>query len=134
MLTPKYYRLFALLLAGTLGLAACGGQPSGPVPTVAPTIAPTTSATSAPTSAPAPQPTVVAAAPTSAPPNATASPRSSFQPFLASSRESGSGSRLIAGVRVIVPDRCALRRAVAGHSLQRRTGGGPPGPEPNEPD
>jgi hypothetical protein len=76
MLSPKPFRLLALLLGGTLALAACGGQPSAPAPAVTPA-----AATSAPTSqsaaASAPTATSSQPAPTAAPqPSATAAPSS----------------------------------------------------------
>src|SRR6266540_103575 len=81
MLSPKLFRLLALLLGGTLALAACGGQPSALAPiAVAPTAAP-----AAATIAPTPQPVVIPAptapssqpAPTAAPqPSATPTPSS----------------------------------------------------------
>ncbi len=81
MLSPKLFRLLALLLGGTLALAACGGQPSALAPiAVAPTAAP-----AAATIAPTPQPVVMPAptapssqpAPTAAPqPSATPTPSS----------------------------------------------------------
>jgi hypothetical protein len=81
MLSPKPFRLLALLLGGTLVLAACGGQPSVPAAiAVAPTAAP-----AAATSAATPQPAVTLAptatssqsAPTAAPqPSATPAPSS----------------------------------------------------------
>src|SRR6266545_5705699 len=69
MLSPKLFRLLALLLGGTLALAACGGQPSALAPiAVAPTAAPA-AATIAPTPQPVvmPAPTPSSLAPTGAP-------------------------------------------------------------------
>ncbi len=75
MLSPKPFRLLALLLGSTLALAACGGQPSAPAPTaVAPTTAP---ATSVPTALPTVPPAPTA---TSSPPVPTAAPQPSATP------------------------------------------------------
>jgi hypothetical protein len=81
MLSPKPFRLLALLLGGTLALAACGGQPSAPAAVaVAPTAAPaaaTSIPTSQPSAAPAPTATTSQPAPTAAPqPSATPEPSS----------------------------------------------------------
>ena len=79
MLSPKPFRLLALLLGGTLALAACGGQPNVPAAiAIAPTAAPA-AASSAPTPQPAapPAPTATSSqsAPTAAPqPSATPAP------------------------------------------------------------
>lgn len=77
MLSPKPIRLLALLMGGTLALAACGGQPNAPAPTaVAPTAAPATSVPIAQaTAAPAPTATSSPPAPTAVPqPSATPTP------------------------------------------------------------
>ncbi len=81
MLSPKPFRLLALLLGGTLALAACGGLPHAPASTaIAPTAA-SAAATSVPTPQPAapPAPTATSSqpAPTVAPqPSATSAPSS----------------------------------------------------------
>ncbi len=81
MLSPKPFHLLALLLGGTLALAACGGQPSAPAPSaLAATTAPLT-ATSAPalqpSATPAPTTTNLPPAPTIVPsPSATPAPSS----------------------------------------------------------
>jgi hypothetical protein len=81
MLSPKLFRVLALLLGAAIVLAACGGQPSAPAPSsAAPTAAPAEARpTDAPTSAPPLRPTDTPAptsvAPTVAPqPSATPSP------------------------------------------------------------
>ena len=83
MLSPKPFRLLALLLGGTLVLAACGGQPSAPAPTARAYRC--ASATSAPTAQPAaaPAPTADSSppAPTAAPqPSATSAPSATPSP------------------------------------------------------
>jgi hypothetical protein len=59
MLSPKLFRVLALMLGSTIVLAACGGQPSVPAPAgEAPTAAPTEARpTVAPTSVSSSQPT-----------------------------------------------------------------------------
>jgi hypothetical protein len=70
MLSPKPFRLLALMLGGTLVLAACSGTPSAPVSAaVAPTAAPV-AATNTPASAAAPTAT-------SLPPTSAATPQPS---------------------------------------------------------
>jgi hypothetical protein len=81
MLSPKPFRLLALLLGGTLALAACGGQPSAPVsaavaPTAAPAVATSTS-TLPPAATLAPTAISSQPIPTAAPqPSATSVPSS----------------------------------------------------------
>ncbi|HEU5099648.1 MAG TPA: DUF3048 domain-containing protein [Roseiflexaceae bacterium] len=81
MLSPKSFRLLALLLGGMIMLAACGGQPSAPAPaSAAPTAVPAEAQPpAAPTSAPTPKPVdtplPTVAAPTAAPqPTVTSTP------------------------------------------------------------
>ena len=86
MLAPKPFRLLVPLLGGVIALAACGGQPSAPVPTaIAPTAAPvearqTVAPTSAP--APAPAPTLAPTVAVSGQPEPTAAPQPSATPAL----------------------------------------------------
>src|SRR5262249_56010433 len=69
MLSPKPFRLLAPLLGGVIALAACGGQPSAPAPTIpAPTAAPAHSGPQQPTPTPAPSP------PPTPPPKAPTTP------------------------------------------------------------
>ena len=77
MLSPKPFRLLALLLGGVIALAACGGQPSAPAPTSAPPTAAPAAAPSAPTAQPAAQPVPAA---TSSQPAPTAALQPSATP------------------------------------------------------
>jgi hypothetical protein len=91
MLSPKLFRVLALLLAGTIVLAACGGQPSIPAPAgEAPTAAPAEARpTVVPTSVPPLRPTD-AAAPTLA--AATAAPQPSATPTPSSEAAAGTSA------------------------------------------
>lgn len=92
MLSPKPFRLLAPLLGGVIALAACGGQPSAPAPTIsAPTAAPANSRPQEPTSTPAPiaPPTLAPKVASSGQPAPTVAPEPSAVPAPAGEASAG---------------------------------------------